>query len=184
VNNKGYPGDEAIIKAIILEDERAFNWLYKLNFPTVVKMVLQNSGNRDEASDLFQDAIVVFYENVKDGNFILKSSISTYLYAVCRHLWLKRLRQKGRSPMVYMDGAEGWDVKDDVGRFEEEELKFGKLSGAIDSIGEPCRSLLTDFYFKGLSMQDIAVKYEYTNAENAKNQKYKCLQRLKKLYFK
>jgi hypothetical protein len=86
--------------------------------------------------------------------------------------------------MVYMDGAEGWDVKDDVGRFEEEELKFGKLSGAIDSIGEPCRSLLTDFYFKGLSMQDIAVKYEYTNAENAKNQKYKCLQRLKKLYFK
>ena len=184
MNKKGYPGDEAIIHSIENNDDSVLQWLYKLCFPPVVKMVLQNNGNRDEASDLFQDAMVVFYENVKEGQFQLKSSISTYLYAVCRHLWLKKLREKGKSPMVYTEFDAHEDVSVDVKQFEEEELRFDKLSQAIDAIGEPCRGLLKDFYFTELSMSELASKYQYTNADNAKTQKYKCLQRLKKLFFK
>lgn len=184
MSKKGYPGDEAIIKAIEQDNDAALNWLYRMCFPTVLSMVLQNNGNRDEASDLFQDAIVVFYENVKEGTFILKSSINTYLYAVSRHLWLKKLRQKGKSSMVYIELKDNWDVSDEVNRFEDEEIRFSKLASAIDSIGEPCRSLLMDFYYQDMSMQALAEKYNYTNAENAKTQKYKCLQRLKKLFFK
>jgi hypothetical protein len=54
---------------------------------------------------------------------------------------------------------------------------------ALDSLGEPCRSILEDFYIAELNMEDIRVKFGYTNADNAKNQKYKCLQRLKKVFF-
>ena len=50
-------------------------------------------------------------------------------------------------------------------------------------LGEPCRTLLEDFYIKASSMQDITEKFGYTNADNAKNQKYKCLMRLKKMFF-
>jgi hypothetical protein len=32
-------------------------------------------------------------------------------------------------------------------------------------------------------MQELASEFGYTNADNAKNQKYKCLMRLKKLFF-
>jgi hypothetical protein len=32
-------------------------------------------------------------------------------------------------------------------------------------------------------MQDLTAEFGYTNADNAKNQKYKCLVRLKKLFF-
>jgi hypothetical protein len=50
-------------------------------------------------------------------------------------------------------------------------------------LGEPCRGIIKDFYVDHLNMIEIADKYGYTNADNAKNQKYKCLQRLKKIYF-
>jgi predicted DNA-binding protein YlxM (UPF0122 family) len=54
---------------------------------------------------------------------------------------------------------------------------------ALEGLGEPCKSIIEDFYIADLSMEEISVKFNYTNADNAKNQKYKCLQRLKKLFF-
>jgi hypothetical protein len=54
---------------------------------------------------------------------------------------------------------------------------------AIEQLGEPCRTLLEDFYMGNLTMEQISEKFGYTNADNAKNQKYKCLQRLKKIFF-
>jgi hypothetical protein len=51
------------------------------------------------------------------------------------------------------------------------------------NLGEPCRSLIDAFYLQKKSMTDIASFFGYTNADNAKNQKYKCLMRLKKLFF-
>ena len=53
----------------------------------------------------------------------------------------------------------------------------------MGGLGEPCKSLLEAFYLKKKSMQEIAGSFGYTNSENAKNQKYKCLMRLKKLFF-
>jgi predicted DNA-binding protein YlxM (UPF0122 family) len=57
------------------------------------------------------------------------------------------------------------------------------MAQALNQLGEPCRTLLEDYYFQDLSMQLITEKFGYTNADNAKNQKYKCLMRLKKLFF-
>jgi hypothetical protein len=57
------------------------------------------------------------------------------------------------------------------------------MNEAMDGLGEPCVSIIRDFYVHGHSMESISAKYGYTNADNAKNQKYKCLQRLKKLFF-
>lgn len=178
-----YPGDEVIIKALESESDLAFQWLYKMTYPSVLKMVTQNNGVREEANDIFQDTIMVFFEKIQGGDFVLKSSINTYIYAVARHLWLKKLRQKGKGSMVYLEDDEILDVKADLDKFEEEERRMAKLSMAIEAIGEPCRSLLKDFYFENMSMQEIALKFGYTNAENAKNQKYKCLQRLRKIFF-
>lgn len=86
--------------------------------------------------------------------------------------------------MFVADVDENHQAQEEVRQFEEEEKRFEKLGSAIDMLGEPCRSLLKDFYYQDLSMTEIAEKFGYTNADNAKTQKYKCLQRLKKLYFK
>jgi hypothetical protein len=57
------------------------------------------------------------------------------------------------------------------------------MEGALKKIGEPCKSLLEAFYMEKKSMPEIASAFGYTNADNAKTQKYKCLVRLKKLFF-
>ena len=66
---------------------------------------------------------------------------------------------------------------------EERAREFERMESSLACLGEPCRTIITDFYIADLGMEEIAAKFGYTNADNAKNQKYKCLQRLKKLYF-
>jgi DNA-directed RNA polymerase specialized sigma24 family protein len=62
-------------------------------------------------------------------------------------------------------------------------VELGIMERALNSLGEPCKSLLESFYIEKKSMDEIASLFGYTNADNAKNQKYKCLMRLKKLFF-
>jgi hypothetical protein len=61
--------------------------------------------------------------------------------------------------------------------------EFQAMEKAISSLGEPCKSLLEAYYLEKKNMQEIAMNFGYTNADNAKNQKYKCLMRLKKIFF-
>jgi DNA-directed RNA polymerase specialized sigma24 family protein len=104
------------------------------------------------------------------------------MYSVSRRLWLKRLMLQNRFQVS--------DTQDDVVAVDEpvedhekRNLEFSMMEKAMSGLGEPCKSLLEAFYLKKKSMQDIAASFGYTNSENAKNQKYKCLMRLKKLFF-
>jgi len=67
--------------------------------------------------------------------------------------------------------------------FVENEQKYKIMDQSLLMLGEPCTTILKDFYLNKISMQEIADKMGYTNTDNAKNQKYKCLQRLKKIFF-
>ena len=183
--------DAALIAAIQAGDERALAQLYRLHWPMVSHFVLQNSGSEDDAQDVYQEGVMVFYEKVRDGSLELSCQIKTYLYAVCRRLWLKRLTSKSRFGVRLLDDDEhGGSIAalpagaaDDLREAEERETRFTHMEQALAQIGEPCRSLLEGFYLLDKSMQDLTAEFGYTNADNAKNQKYKCLVRLKKLFF-
>jgi DNA-directed RNA polymerase specialized sigma24 family protein len=66
---------------------------------------------------------------------------------------------------------------------ERRNADFTIMEKAMGSLGEPCKSLLEAYYLQKKDMTEIAETFGYTNADNAKNQKYKCLVRLKKLFF-
>ena len=182
------PTDDALIAAIRGGDERALAHLYRLHWPMVSHFVLQNSGSEDDAQDVYQEGVMVFYEKVRDGSLELSCQIKTYLYAVCRRLWLKRLTSKSRFGVRLLDDEEhgphlNTGAEEDVLAAEEQDRRFATMSEALNSLGEPCKSLLEGFYLLDKSMQDLTADFGYTNADNAKNQKYKCLVRLKKLFF-
>ena len=182
------PTDDALIAAIRSGDERALAHLYRLHWPMVSHFVLQNSGSEDDAQDVYQEGVMVFYEKVRDGSLELSCQIKTYLYAVCRRLWLKRLTSKSRFGVRLLDDEEhgphlNTGAEEDVLAAEEQDRRFSTMSEALSHLGEPCRSLLEGFYLLDKSMQDLTAEFGYTNADNAKNQKYKCLVRLKKLFF-
>lgn len=146
-------------------------------------LVCSNSGTEQEAKDVFQDAIIAFYERAQQPDFVLTCKIKTYLYAVCRRLWLKRLAEKRRFEVTIAEGDVFEGLEDEMGEVLESEISFERMQLSLQALGEPCRSIIEDFYIRDFSMDLIREKFGYTSADNAKNQKYKCLQRLKKLFF-
>lgn len=74
-------------------------------------------------------------------------------------------------------------VDEELDNHEKKDADFQLMETALARIGEPCKSLLEAYYLQKKHMQEIAADFGYTNADNAKTQKYKCLMRLKKLFF-
>lgn len=177
------PADNEVILGILNDSEDILNRLYTTYFPMVLQLVLNNSGSEDDAKDVFQESVIVLYNKVKSGNFELNSKLKTFIYSVCRRLWLKRLNAQSRNVRNLHDFSEIIPVEDDLEKHEEKDRQFYMMEYALKQLGEPCKTIIEDYYFKSRSMQEISEKFGYTNADNAKTQKYKCLQRLKKLFF-
>nr|WP_307735105.1 sigma-70 family RNA polymerase sigma factor [Chitinophaga nivalis] len=157
--------------------------IYSEHFPMVLRMILQHNGSEDDAKDIFQEAIIVLYEKVSKSDFTLSSRLKTFLYSVCRHLWLKKIQRTYGMYALSPEMEEVIPAAEELEEHTTRDQQFRIMEGAMSSMGEPCKTILEDYYLHKKSMQEIAVKFGYTNAENAKNQKYKCLMRLKKLFF-
>ena len=175
--------DEEFISGIKNDDERALSQLYKTHYSSIAHLVINNNGTEQEAKDIYQEAIIVLYEKVRSDRFELNCKLKTFIYSVCRRLWLKRLAEKNRFGGKINDIEEFISIDDDLPEIEANEKRFEYMASSLQLLGEPCRSLIEDFYINGLNMPEITEKFGYTNSDNAKNQKYKCLMRLKKLFF-
>ncbi|NCI45925.1 RNA polymerase sigma factor [Sediminibacterium soli] len=174
--------EQALLKGLANNDSKAIETIYKDNFAMVQTFIMQNNGTYDDARDIFQEAVITLYEKAQSQSFVLTSQIKTYVYSVCRRLWLKRLQQMGR--YAHADSLEETvAVEEDLEMHEKRNAEFAIMDRALNSLGEPCKSLLEGYYLKKMGMQELAAEFGYTNADNAKNQKYKCLMRLKKLFF-
>jgi RNA polymerase sigma factor (sigma-70 family) len=179
-----FSNDEHILSELRKRNEMALKALYRTHYPMILNLVCSNSGTEQEAKDIYQEAVIAFYEKVTQAGLTLTCRIKTYLYAVCRRLWLKRLAEKKRFH-GNIEETEGFaDIDNEMVLIEQRERQYIQMKGALEGLGEPCRSIIEDFYVRDLTMESISEKFGYTNADNAKNQKYKCLQRLKKLFFK
>lgn len=172
----------ALLQGLARNDKKAIETIYKENFNLIQALVINNSGSTEDAKDIFQEAMIVLYQKVGSGSFELNCQIKTFVYSVCRRLWLKRLMQQSRYSL-HENTDDLVVVDDDMEDHEKRNTEFTMMEKAMGSLGEPCKSLLEAFYMQKKNMQEIAGSFGYTNAENAKTQKYKCLMRLKKLFF-
>jgi RNA polymerase sigma factor (sigma-70 family) len=180
---KELANERVLLEGLARNESLAIETIYKENFNVVQAFILQNNGAYDDARDVFQEAMLVLYEKSKSAEFTLTCQIKTYLYSICRRLWLKRLQHQNR----YVSPSEGFEevvpVEEEIEEKEKLDNDFALMDMAMKSLGEPCKSLLEAYYIHKKPMSEIADDFGYTNADNAKNQKYKCLMRLKKLFF-
>ncbi len=175
--------EKALLQGLARNDKRSVETIYRDNYNVIQSLIINNNGSSDDAKDVFQEAMIVLYEKARSGNFELNCQIRTYVYSVCRRLWLKRLQQTSRytGDLHHIEAVV--PVDDDIEEHSRRDSEFEMMEKAIGSLGEPCKSLLEAYYLQKKNMQEIAASFGYTNAENAKNQKYKCLMRLKKIFF-
>ncbi len=167
--------DAFLLPLISRADSKAFNYLYKKHFNMIRNLVEKNSGTADDASDLFQEVLIIIYEKVLDNRLQLTCSLKTYIYSIARNKWLNKLKAQKR--YTSFNNFESFISIEE----ETESAPTINLDNLLNEIGEACRKLLILFYYKKRSMQEICKELNYSNADSVKNQKYKCMQRLKKM---
>ena len=174
--------DKQILEDIVSGERRrvndVFRHLYQKHYQGILKFITSNRGSENDATDTFQNALLILYDQIRRSKFKGNSSVKTYLFAICKNLWLKELAKKHHEnssleqmPLLVADGQGA-----------EEKINFSTkkltLSYLLEQLDESCREVLTDFYFRGLSIKEIATKYSLTNEDSAKNKKYRCMKRL------
>lgn len=176
-----YNSNESIINGLKSSSDSVLNYLYKEYLPMIRNLVITNSGTKDDANDILQDGIIVIYEKAKNNELDLTCTVKTYLYSVCRNLWLKELRKSGKQVSFNEIHNETIPVIDETEEKENLSKQQQIIEKLIDQIGESYKQILIYFFYEKLSMNEIADKMGYTNAGNAKTQKYKCLKKLQKM---
>jgi RNA polymerase sigma factor (sigma-70 family) len=176
--------DDQFIDGLRTGSNEILSALYKKYYNIVLKFIVNNNGSEEAAKDIYQETVIVLYENAQKPDFQLNCQLQTYLYSVARHLWLKQLKKNGQT-FLFKDNEKNElaDVRDEISDHLDKEYNIEKMKRSLLELGEPCSTLIKDFYVNRLSMDLIAEKFGYTNADTAKNQKYKCLQRLKRNFF-
>jgi RNA polymerase sigma factor (sigma-70 family) len=176
--------DAEFIEGLRTGNEAALNALYKKYYNIVLKIVVNNSGSSEAAQDIYQETIIVLFENARKPDFTLNCQLQTFIYSIAKRLWLKQLRNTSNLTRLSNDREEELvDVSEEINTHLKKEEELQRMGKSLDELGEPCKTILTDFYIHRLSMEEISEKFGYTNSDNAKTQKYKCLQRLKKNFF-
>lgn len=161
------------------ETNQAIDLMYKRYFDIIEYLVLNNSGNASDVDDLFQEVLVVFYRNVQLGKFQGNSSIQTYFYAIARNIWMTQIKKNSVLKVTSVE-----NISDDDHPVEHEVASnFSKeteemLTKLLSEMNEGCKKILTDFYYKKMSLDDIKKSYQLASKQVAKTKKYRCLKKL------
>jgi DNA-directed RNA polymerase specialized sigma24 family protein len=153
------------------EREKLFIALYKNAFPSVARYISKMGGSFDEAKDIFQDALVIYYEKAVVSPIAFKTNDRAYLAGIAKHLWLKKYRDNSlRAPI---DDAAILFTKD------EEQPSATKLMHFLETTGKKCMDLLRSFYYDQLPLTDVATLFGFSGVRSATVQKYKCLEKVR-----
>lgn len=169
--------DEEIVFELKKGNTTVLKYCYKKTLGLVEGMVMKNGGSREDAKDLFHDALLVLNNNCRTTDFELTSSLSTYLYSVCRYSWLNLVNKRKRSEDVNVKlYEETWQVA-----YKSTTSMMDAMMQAMDKLGEKCKEILLDYYFGKFSYEEIAENLDYASGQVVRQQKYRCIQKLKEI---
>src|SRR5690349_10285755 len=86
-----------------VQREKLFIELYEKTFPMVARFVSNRRGSLQDAKDIFQDALVIFYEKRTQGKFETVSD-EAYVLGISKHLWIRKFKAESRN--IFLDEFE------------------------------------------------------------------------------
>lgn len=175
---------------MLKDSSDALTFIYEKHRDYCLKFMNSMFDDGGEIKDIYQDAVIVFYEKAISPEFNLTCSIQTYLNSICRNQVLVRLKRLKKIASASMMGNEGF-LENITDWFDDSHLvtndRVAALKGILTEMKEStskCYEILVRFFYQNQSMEKISQALGYTNADNAKNQKYRCQEKLKSEMFK
>lgn len=160
-------------------DNAAFAQVYATIYPSIQTYILQNAGSTEDAEDVFQETMLVLLANIKKSNFVLTSSLKTYVFAIAKNTWLKKQRTKKNIALNEINGSAYVDETKDF-ELINVPSKEDKLFHWLSKITANCQLILKSIFFYKQPMSSLMQKMGWKNKHTAANQQYKCLQQIKK----
>ncbi len=168
--------DEQILKGILRHDNLILQYIYKQYYYKINYFIKKNQGSEDDASDVFQEAIIVIYRKLKENDLIFeKSSFAGYLFSVCRFLWLKQLEKRRIEKEKLIDSLPFQEDLYDENLVEviEKNERYGLYQKHFATLSTDCQKLM-QMFFEKVPLREIAKVMGYKSEKYAKTRKYKC----------
>lgn len=167
-----YLGSKKLIAAFKAGDKQVIQELYDQLFPALKHWLKQNSGSKEDAEDVFQEAMVAAYRKLREPAFHLNHELPTYIFAIAKKLWLQKLRRQGVHSKYEQFLSTQSKVEDLEGVIEEQE-SLELYRHYFNKLDEACKKLLT-FVFQGKSMLEIKEQFGFNNEAHARKKKFRC----------
>ncbi|MCE7993980.1 MAG: sigma-70 family RNA polymerase sigma factor [Roseivirga sp.] len=155
------------------QGEGLFTRLYLEAFPATAAFISKRGGSLTQAKDIFQDALIIYYEQVYSGNTEIKLTEKAYLLGIAKNLWYARA--KGPGQQEAFDSIDSLFIAD----IKEPDLSENKLMSFLETAGEKCMEMLKAFYYDKMSLSKISERFGFSGTRSATVQKYKCLEKVR-----
>jgi RNA polymerase sigma factor (sigma-70 family) len=169
--------NKIIIEGIRKQDKQILKSIYQTYFSTIKRLVMDNYGSEQDAKDVFQEGIIIIYRKAKEGNLKLTSSFKSYIYSVCRYVWIKQQainKENTEKLEVYVE----YETVPDVTLDEYEKNEQYKLyQKHFKRLEKDCQKLL-QLFLKKVPLKDIADVMGIESQQFVKRKKYKCKEQL------
>ena len=173
-----------LVNAIKSNDSVALKSLYHSNYYKIESLVLKNSGTKDHAKDIYQEAFICVWNNIKNDSFVPQNdtALQGYLFQIAKNKWMDVLRSKRFKQTIQVSALQHFEPTDNAHEKNDDDiLKENRLVDVMNvfkTMGSPCKELLTIFYFEKKSLRDIAVDLQIEE-NTARNKKYRCMEKLR-----
>ena len=167
--------DIKIIEGVRNQDNEILNWLYDNYLQSVKKHVLNNSGSDEDVSDVFQDTIIILYNQITEDNLSLSTDLKGYFFGIARNVWSAQLRKKQKTIDLEVDPAEEEDSE------EQYDPILERIVSKVFQYLKPDQQMVLRLFSDGHSYEEIAVKMNLKNEVYARRKKYLCKEALLEL---
>lgn len=158
--------DKSIIEGIRNQDDKVLNWVYDNYYQSVRIHITKNSGTADDVSDIFQDAVIVLYRQICDGNLSLTTDLKGYFFGIAKNLWSNQLRQKKETQELRAD------IPDESAHDDSTDHMLERvITRALEKLPAEFRDTLV-LFSQGYSYEEIAKKMKLKNEIYARRKKY------------
>lgn len=176
-----------LIDAIKTNDSVVLKALYTLGYSKTEFLVLSNNGTKEDAKDVYQEAFIAVWRNIKNNTFIPlnESALQGYLYTISKNKWMDIIKSSRfkKTELVFDEKSLKNKSDDELNDLNQDDFLDKKLKITMDAfknMGHPCKQLLTDFYYEKKSLKDIAIELNIEES-TVRNKKYRCMEKLRTL---
>ena len=167
--------NEDLLHGILKNDTIILQFIYKNFYSNINFFIKKNNGDDDDANDIFQESIIIIYRKLKANDLVLDCTFDTYLYSVCRFLWLKQLEKRKIEKENIKDNHEfNDDIYDDsLEKIADLNERYRLYQKHFANLGKDCQKIL-QLYFDKVPLRNIAQIMGFKSEKYAKKRKHQC----------